>query len=610
MHFCQTTRPITKFGILTILQKVCYTVKMRIGYFKHWHQPPYTFVEFLRSEGVEIEQIDYSNPRYLEHFDVALIEQNGFNDYVENDEPYITDWVKRGGILLFMHQDYQRWAPSFLPDELGCVMLIHRHIPTLNVSAAHINGEENDPLYMNYLMPWPENSGKELFNFPEKITPDEMLDWRVPCNSFRVAKPADGHDTTEVLRTAAQSCYYAPGAWEVLGSYMDPGVRDGALLLRGNLGKGMIFLCQLLFPEVKPQPGDRCLAFWKKFIRNLTAYFDRFKSGAPAPVLPPPGTLPLKNIYKLCIHMHSLDWFAADSSPGTINAIMRYMGFDICSLAVKDVSSYNGKLDPAKYSDDKVLFLDGQEYHPFNWKDRFDHVGHNNYHMLPIGIDPEAYTPEFTCSFYGDEEVDAYLKKAINLVHKHHGAVCATHPENVDYWFDYDYDAVDTEPLHSLDGNNIERFWLNGGKIAMMNSVDLYGLRRMLDNPAVNFIYLQGEQPCRDSIVKAIRARHTIAAVFFNEADITLSGYLPGDVIPKEKAENGVVSISAEISKGNIAEVRVYSGAEVIFRAHPGTKSINMEVPLKGIKLDKYIRVEAEGEEKHRILVSTPFFLD
>ena len=112
---------------------------MKLGYFKHWHQPPYTFVEFLRSEGIEIEQIDYSLPRYLEKYDAVIIEQHGFNDYIENDEPYISDWVRRGGILLFMHQDYQRWAPSFLPDELGCVMLIHRHIPTLCVTERHNN---------------------------------------------------------------------------------------------------------------------------------------------------------------------------------------------------------------------------------------------------------------------------------------------------------------------------------------------------------------------------------------------------------------------------------------------------------------------------------------
>ena len=583
---------------------------MRIGYFKHWHQPPYTFVEFLRSEGIEIEQIDYSKPRYLEGYDVALVEQNGFNDYIENDNPYIADWVKRGGIFLFMHQDYQRWAPSFLPDELGCVMLIHRHIPTLNVAAAKIHGEDDDLLYMNYMMPWPENSGKALFHIPEKITPDEMLDWRVPCNSFRVAKPADDHDTTEVLRTAAQSCYLAPENWETVGSYMDPGVRSGALLLKGAYGKGMYFLCQILFPEVKPAENDRCIAFWKKFIRNLTAYFERFKAGAPEEALPSPGTLPIKKNYKLCIHMHSLDWFAADSSPGTINAIMRYMDFDICSLAVKDVSSYNGKLDPAKYSDEKVLFLDGQEYHPFNWNDRFDHIGHNNYHMLPIGIDPDAYTPEFTCSFYGDKEVDSYLKKAIDHVHKHHGAVCATHPERVDYWFDYDYDAVDKEPLKTVAGDNIECFWLNGGKIAMMNSVDLYGLRRMLDNPAVNFIYLNGAVPCRDSIVQAIRERHTIAAVFFNEADIMLGGKLPGDVVTPEEAQNAVLTIKAAIAKGTVREVRVYSGAEIIYRCEPGSAEIDLQIPMKDMALGKYIRVEAEGEDPGKILISTPFFIE
>lgn len=437
-----------------------------------------------------------------------------------------------------------------------------------------------------------------------------MLDWRVPCNSFRVAKPSDGHDTTETLRTAAQSCYYAPGAWEVLGSYMDPGVRDGALLLRGDLGRGMIFLCQLLFPEVKPAEGDRCIAFWKKFIRNMTAYFRRFKSGAPAPEIPAPGTLEQKNIYKLSIHMHSLDWFAADSSPGTINAIMRYMGFDICSLAVKDISSYDGKLDPVKYSDDKVLFLDGQEYHPFNWKDRFDHIGHNNYHMLPIGIDPDAYTPENTCSYYGDEEIDAYLKRAIKYVHDHNGAVCATHPVDVDYWYDYDFDAVDEEPLKPLSGSIIEKFWLQGGRMALMNSVDLFGWRRMLHNPAVNFVYLNGEKPCRDSVVKAVRNHHTIAATFFNEADVMLGDKLPGDVITAAEAEKSVLTVKGAIAQGVIKEVRVYADAEVVRSFKPDTVEIDLQIPMTGVKADKFIRVEVEGEDPLKVMISTPFFIE
>ena len=577
---------------------------MRFGYFKHWHQPEFPCQEFMKEQGFDVKQIDYSQPRYLEDFDVAIVEQNGFNDYIENDEEYIAGWVKRGGILLFMHQDYQRWAPYFLPQEVGYTQLIHRHIPTIGDATKY--GDE--PYYI-YMMPWIEKEGKGLFNVPEKITPDEMIDWRVCSNTFRIIRQY-ASTPAEMLRTAAQSCYLANGNWEILGSYMDPGVRDGALILRAKYGKGMFFLNQLLFPEKRPAEGDRCLAFWKKYLKNLQAYFERFKNGEPEPVIEEKKELPVKKNYKLNIHMHSLDWYGCDSAPGTINAMMRYLGFDICGLAVKDVGPYAGKLDPAKYSDDKVLFLDGQEHHPFNWQTCTDNVGHNNYHMLPIGIDPDAYTPEFTRSLYGDEEVDAYLKKAINYVHEKHGAVCATHPVRVDYWTKYDFDAVDEEPLIPLAGTTIEKYWLDGGRIAIMNSVDLFGFRRILDNPAVNFVYLNGEKPCRDSVVKAVRNHHTIAAAWFNEADVTLDKHLPGDVITKEEAENGVVSISAEIAVGTITEVRVYSGAEVVFKANPGTKTINLEVPLKGIKADKFIRVEAEGENKHKVMVSTPFFVE
>ena len=577
---------------------------MRFGYFKHWHQPEFPCQEFMREEGYDIKQIDYSQPNYLENFDVAIVEQNGFNDYIENDEEYIAGWVARGGILLFMHQDYQRWAPYFLPNDVGYTQLIHRHIPTIGDATKY--GQE--PYYI-YMMPWIEKEGKGLFNVPEKITPDEMIDWRVCSNTFRIIRQYK-ETPAEMLRTAAQSCYLANDKWDILGSYMDPGVRDGALILRAKHGKGMFFLNQLLFPEKRPAEGDRCLAFWKKYLKNLQAYFERFKNGEPEPVIEEPKGLPIKKNYKLNIHMHSLDWYGCDSAPGTINAMMRYLGFDICGLAVKDVGPYAGKLDPAKYSDDKVLFLDGQEYHPFNWQTCTDDVGHNNYHMLPIGIDPDAYTPEFTRSLYGDEQVDAYLKKAIDYVHDKHGAICATHPVKVDYWTKYNYDAVDEEPLIPMAGTTIEKFWLEGGRIAIMNSVDLFGFRRILDNPAVNFVYLQGEKPCRDSVVKAIRSHHTIAAAWFNEADVTLNGKLPGTVVSKSELENATVSISAEIAEGTITEVRVYADAEVIFKANPGTKTVNLEVPLKGVKADKFIRVEAEGEEKHRVMVSTPFFVE
>ena len=144
----------------------------------------------------------------------------------------------------------------------------------------------------------------------------------------------------------------------------------------------------------------------------------------------------------------------------------------------------------------------------------------------------------------------------------------------------------------------------------MMNSVDLYGLRRMLDNPAVNFSYLQGEKPCRDSVVKAIRRRHTIAAAFFNEADITLNDKLPGDAVTVAEAQNASLKVKAAIAKGVICEVRVYAGKEVIFRTHPGTAEIDLEFSMAGKALDKFIRVEVQGDDPGKILISTPFFLE
>lgn len=574
---------------------------LKIGFFAHWFQPVYKLEDFLHDLGVQAEKIDYSRENYLEKYDVVLIEQNGFNDYIENDEEYFQSWVKRGGICMFLHQDYTRWAPYFLPQELGYTQLIHRHIDTISTRRGDI--------YKNYMMPWIEPCGQELFHVPNRITPDEMLDWNVPANSFGIATPPTKKQP-EYFRSAAQSCFLANPAWEILGSYMDPAVRDGALILQAKYGKGLYFLNQLMMPELRVPETDRCFRFWKKYLENLLAYFARIKAGLPVPKWEKePAELPIKKNYKLTIHMHSLDWYGCDSAPGTINAIMRFMGFDICGLAVKDVGPYAGKLDPAKYSDDKVLFLDGQEYHPFNWQTSTDKVGHNNYHMLPIGIDPDAYTPRYTRSLYGDEQVEAYLKEAVSYVHEHHGAVCATHPVRVDYWFNCGYDAVDEEPLIPLAGTNIERFWLGGGRIAVMDSVDLFGFRRILDNPAVNFIYLQGEKPCRDSVVRSIRNHHTIAAAWFDEADVTLNGHIPGDVISPEEASNGVVSIHAKSSSGVIREVRIFAGPKVIWKTNPGTMEVSLEVPLKGQTPDRFIRVEAEGENPQHIMASTPFFL-
>jgi hypothetical protein len=180
----------------------------------------------------------------------------------------------------------------------------------------------------------------------------------------------------------------------------------------------------------------------------------------------------------------------------------------------------------------------------------------------------------------------------------------------VDYWKIYDVDGVDKEPLRSLAGSDIEKAWLGGKRFAATNSVDLYGPRRALDNPAVNFIYLKGEAPCRDSVVKALRAHRTIAACGFDEADITLNGYLPGEEIPRAEAEKGVLSVSAKVSRGAVEKIRVYSGAELICDlTGNGTDTVDLEIPLENLPINEYIRVELQGMNEHWGCNSTPFWI-
>ena len=288
---------------------------------------------------------------------------------------------------------------------------------------------------------------------------------------------------------------------------------------------------------------------------------------------------------------------------------MRYMNYDICSLAVKDNAPYDGKLDVDKYSDDKVLFLDGQEYHPFNWKDTYEGKSHGLYHCLAMGIDSDAYTQKYTCSRYSDEEIDAYLKEAVDYAHDKGGAICSTHPY-VPYWKKYDFDAVDKEPMVPLSDSDIEKFWLEGGRIALMNSVDLFGARRILDNPAVNFVYLLGEEPSRDSVVKAIKAGRTIAAAGFDEADVTLADKVPGDEISLSEARKSSLNIYAKTRLGKIQKLRVYSSDKLIYsEENINSPEIKISLPLFDFSLEKFIRVEIEGENKYRICNTTPFYL-
>ena len=572
---------------------------MRIGYFEHWSRPTWSFMDFLREQGYDVEKIDYSRKNYLEQYDVALIEQNGFNDYIENDELYIRDWVGRGGICLFMHQDYQRWAPCFLPHELGYTQLIHRYVPTINGE-----GPDAEP-YMCYMMPWPEGDGKQLFNIPEKITVDEMLDWKIQVHTFNILRKQK--DSAETVRSAALSCFLANPAWDVLGTYMDPAVRDGALILQGKYGKGMYFLNQILVPEILDKGAERCLAFWKKYMRNLIACFENFKAGI-RPAIASAGSLAAgRRNYKLAIHMHSLDWYGCDSAPGTIHAMMRYKNYDICALSVKDAAPYNGKLDPAKYSDDKVLFLDGQEYHPFNWNDRYDRISHNNYHILAVGTDHDAYTQEFTRSLFSDEEIDGYLHRALTYIREHNGASVATHPW-CPYWYDYPFDAVDMEPLRTLEGSDVERYWLSGRRIGMMVSVDLFGFRRIIDNPAANFIYLNGETPSRDSVVKAVRSGHVIAACGFDAADVTCDGQIPGGEVRKSASMKLHVTAAMAENYGNIKEIRIYADDRIIHRELLDLNKVDMDFTVSGMDARYFIRVEIAAENEHRLAVPTPFY--
>ena len=121
------------------------------------------------------------------------------------------------------------------------------------------------------MMPWIEPCGQELFHVPDRITPDEMLDWNVPANSFGIATPPTKKQP-EYFRSAAQSCFLANPAWEILGSYMDPAVRDGALILQAKYGKGLYFLNQLMMPELRVPETDRCFRFWKKYCKRPVRY--------------------------------------------------------------------------------------------------------------------------------------------------------------------------------------------------------------------------------------------------------------------------------------------------------------------------------------------------
>lgn len=574
---------------------------LRIGYFKHWFQPPYSYVTFLKEKmNVDVQEINFRKKGYLDNLDVAIIEQHGFNDFIENDEEYVRNFVKNGGICCFMAQDYRRWAKYFLPDGIGYPILIDRYINTIRYDV-------NSELYQSYMMPEKTEAGEALFSIPEQILPEELLFWKLQVNSFGIA--VNEREKPDSVMTTALSCAIQCDGWEILAAYRDAAISDGALILQKRYGKGMYFISQLLFPEVVDDASKPVFEFWKKYTRNLLAHFERFVNDEPA-VLPATANkqLPVKRNYRTAIHIHALDWFGADHSVAVLQALMRHQKFDIAAIGIKDPIPYGGVLDLAKYSDDKILLIHGQEYHPFNWTDVNEKYGHNCFHMLAMGIDGDAYTPRFTRSIFSNEDIEAYQKEAVDYIHSHGGVACATHPY-FDSWFAYPYDAVDHEPLLPLAGTVYERFYLSGRKIAMMNSVDLWGVQRLLDNPAANFIYIQGT-PSRDSFVAAIKAGHTIAACHFMEADITLGNALPGDEVSAAVANEATVKIHA-VAADNVkcSRVRVFAADAMIEDIAVNSQSVDMEIPLAGRAKYPFVRVEIEGDAPNAMLVSTPFYV-
>ena len=140
-----------------------------------------------------------------------------------------------------------------------------------------------------------------------------------------------------------------------------------------------------------------------------------------------------------------------------------------------------------------------------------------------------------------------------------------------------------------------------------MNSVDLFGYKRMFTNPASNFIYT-GAVPTRDNVCAAVKAGHSIAACFFYGCDITLNGYLPGDTLPRQEAH--AFQLKAEVFDGVLLEASIYAGAVLVQTVPLSGTSFEGELPLQDIPVDApYLRVELIGSRQRQMAASNPFWL-
>lgn len=584
---------------------------LRIGVWEHYFLPEYRIADRLRETfHAEIIPVNFKQPGYLDDLDVLIIEQNGLNDYVENDSEYLHAFVASGKICWIMHQDYERWSTAFLPAELATPWLTNRYLTTISQN------------HKSYLLPWLENPAYPLFSTPHALSSEEMLYWNIPGNSFAIQRQPG---PAEWLRTAAISCAINPGKWEVLGSFRDAAVPEAALILQARFGKGLFLWNQILFPESRLPESDPVLCFWDRFIENALCYFAQIRMhGVPEVAAPARASrnLPRRTNYRMIAHVHSGDWYGADASLASIHAAMKYHAFDIGILSVKDTLSCLGKRHLEDFCDERVLLLPGQEFHPFNWNPEDAQISHNGYHILAAGI--QQYSSAFTCSLFSKQEISDYLHKALQFIRDQGGASCATHP-NTAYWQDFPLDAVDVElksaavrqAFHkdatdvpvlnkTLHGGPVEQYYLSGKRITIMASVDMWGTQRLQENPVFQFIYVNGE-PNRSNIVEAIKAGHLIPAIYIREAELTLDKHLPGDSLSLQEAQQGSLQIRIEAEKP-LSELRLFSYDQLIFREElKNALSLQRTLPLKGLPLRSFLRLEIEGAEA--VLFSNPFYL-
>ena len=88
-----------------------------------------------------------------------------------------------------------------------------------------------------------------------------------------------------------------------------------------------------------------------------------------------------------------------------------------------------------------------------------------------------------------------------------------------------------------------------------------------------------------------------------------LNEHIPGEEVSYKEAENGIIFVHAKVMRENIKKIRVYSGENLIYSDDVNDVEVNLEIPLKGLNLKQFIRVELEGFNEHWICNSTPFYL-